>query len=519
MSKRYGIWSLAVVLLALSAAWGQDSSAQQPAEVPPDTNPQQPIPAFGQENPTPQINENPPISGLDLPNLEPHGAPLSYLQVGAHFSESLDSNIENSLGYSGFNTITRGLGSLELKRMWSHYDLELDYLGGVGYYSATGLGLEQIEELGLDQKITWKRGQLGLRDAFSYQPEGTFGSAYGATGATGAGLSGLGGLLGGTALGELGQVPRIMNVSVVDLVENLTPKSSITATGAYGFIHFTGNDPEIGNSFIGSSQTTALVAYDRILGAHDQAAIMYAYEAFDFSTGINFRSHVIQLMWGHRISGRMDFLISAGPQFTQINNVFTPAPFTDINNPGCEVAITKAGPEVECPTNGFNIGAAGRASLRYRFPKTSLDLEFLHYLTSGSGFFAGAETYIGRLSVSRPLGRIWSVYSDLGYSHNSRATPPTPSQETGCTAAAQGNPNATCPGIIAEVYAYDFAGLGVHRMIGRAFHVYASYQFNYLTFDQSYCTTAPTAGGCNRISQRHVGTIGVDWTPRPMRID
>src|SRR2546427_9533149 len=35
-------------------------------------------------------------------------------------------------------------------------------------------------QLDVDQRINWKRGQLALRDSFSYLPEGTFGfGAYG----------------------------------------------------------------------------------------------------------------------------------------------------------------------------------------------------------------------------------------------------------------------------------------------------------------------------------------------------
>jgi hypothetical protein len=56
----------------------------------------------------------------------------------------------------------------------------------------------------------------------------------------------------------------------------------------------------------------------------------------------------------------------------------------------------------------------------------------------------------------------------------------------------------------------------MRKQIGRTLRVYGSYQFNDLLFDNSFCqSTTP----CNRISQRHVGTIGLDWTPRPMRLD
>lgn len=500
MRKRRSVGVLVVVLLASSAVWAQDSSSQPPAEA----TPPQSVPPFGSDNPLPSLIENPPISGLDMPNLEPHAAPLSYLQPGAHVTESVDSNIQNSLGGSTTQSITRALASLELKRLWRNYDLYLTYLGGVGYYNVHGIGVKQIEELGFEQKILWKRGQLGLRDAFSYQPEGTFGSAYGSIATTGAGLSGLGSFFSEFALGELGQVPRIMNVSLVDAVQMLTPKSSITATGAYAFVHFLQNDPATGNSFIGSTETVGEVGYDRILGPHDQGAVVYAYQGFTFSTGATFHTNLFQLLWGHRISGRMNFLISAGPQFTEVDNLLVPAPLSDLGNPGCVAGITKQGLEVECPTNDLRISAAGRAYLHYQFPKWSLLLSYKHYLTAGSGLFFGAESDIVHVTASRPLNRVWNVYTDIGYSRNSRVLP------ISCPVSQ------TCPGVSANIYQYGFAGLGVHRMFGRNFHAFASYQFNDLAFDSSFCGTT---GPCNRTSQRQVGTIGVDWTPRPIRLD
>ena len=506
MRLRHSIWSLIVVVGALSAARAQDSSTQS-TDVTPAPSAQQPAPAFGQENAPAPVSENPPISGLDLPNLEPHAAPLSYLQAGAHVSESVASNIQNALGGAGVHTISRAMGSLELQRLWSHYDLSLDYLGGIGYFNVAGIGLKQVEELGLTQKITWKRGELSLRDAFSYQPEGTFGSAYGAVGTTGAGLAGQSAFFGGTGLGALGQVPRIMNLSVVDVVESLTPKSSITAAAGYGFVHFLGNDPGTGTAFIGSNQVSAQVGYNRLLGPHDQGALVYGYQGFDFSTGLNFHSHVIQVMWGHRISGRMDFMIAVGPQFTQINDLLLPAPVSDIDNQGCLVGIVAGLPEVECPTNDFRIGAAGRALLRYRFPKVVLDMTYDHYLTSGSGFFAGAESDIAMLRASRPINRIWSASTDIGYSRNSRVLP------LNCPATA-----TSCPGVSANVYQYGFAGASLHRNFGRTLHAYASYQFDYLVFDDSYCV-ASVPGPCSRISRVNIGTIGLDWIPRPVRLD
>jgi hypothetical protein len=500
MSKRHSILPLMLLTLALGTSRAQDStSPQSPAATsdPAQQSETPPAPAFGQDNPPSPASENPPISGIDQPGLEPHAAPLSYLQPGVHVTESADSNVSDSLGKSAVHSVTRALGSLTLQRLWSNYKLALDFVGGAGYYSANGIGFKQREQLEVDQRITWKRGELGVRDSFSYLPEGNFGGAYGSMSSLGATLGGSAApgqnvFLGGSQLGSLEQVPRIMNLSLVDVVENLTPRSSVTLTGGYGFVHFTGNAVDLlsGNRvstrFLGNTQVSAQAGYDRVLGPHDQAALMYGYQGFTFSvSGLAFHSHVVQLMWGHRISGRMDFLIAAGPQITSLNLGTAP---------------------------DLRLSVAGRASLRYRFAKTALILNFDRYITNGSGFFAGAQSDIGRLSVTRSLGRVWNGIADLGYARNSRVQGLTPEQQVLCALSS-----TQCPGVIANRYSYGFAGLGVHRMIGRNFHAFASYQFNYLTFDNSFCGVGFPA--CNRISQRHIGTIGIDWTPRPMRLD
>ncbi len=428
-----------------------------------------------------------------MPGLEPHGAPLSYLQPGFHFSESVDSHIGGTLGTSATHSVTRGLFSLDLERLWSNYKLALDYLGGAGYYNQRGIGFKQIQQLDLDQRITWKRGQLGIRDSFSYLPEGNFGGAYGSFNSEGAMLGGgafqgQNGFQGGGGFGSLGEVPRIMNLALVDLTQNLTPRSSVTITGGYDFVHYledlttssTGATPI---AFIGSREVSGQAAYNYQLNPHDQVALQYGYQGFDFSfSGLAFHSNVIQLMWGHRISGRMDFVVGAGPQFTEIRTAGLPS--------------------------GLRITGAGRASLRYKFEKAMLSVMFSRYNTSGSGFFAGAESNVARLSVHRPLGRVWSVFTDAGYSRNSRL------QSVTATSS-----NQTVTGISANTYSAGFAGFGVHRMIGREFRVYGTYEFNYLSFDGSFCSASLSGTTCARISHRHVGTIGLDWTPRPMRLD
>lgn len=529
MRKFQAIWILGMLAFALSGAWAQDNSippqSTEPApsgqqEPAPQNPPQEPVPAYGQENSPPLVSENPPLSGLDLPSLEPHAAPMSYLQPGVTVSQSVETNAGNQLGGGGATSVTRALGSLTLKRLWSHFDLGLDYIGGAGYYTLQGVGFKSLQQMEIDQKINWKRGQLSIRDSFSYLPEGNFGGGYGSIGSQG--IASLGGtafglFANGSVLGTLGLNPRIVNVSIADISENLTPKSAITAAGGYAFTHFYGNDPATGTNFIGSSQTSAQVGYNRSLTSHTQIALVYGYQGFDFSVeGTAFHTNIILGMYGHRISGRMDLLLGAGPQFTRIDSQNSVC--SDPSIPVILCGSVSGDTVVPETVKTTNIGVAAQARLRYKFTKSTLSLSYQRFETAGSGFFLGSQSDIVRLNLDRPLSRVWSAFADLGFSRNDHLQTLSAAQQATCAYNGQANPNnlPLCPGVNADTYYYGFAGAGLHRAFGRDFHGFVSYQFNELAFDQSYCIPNQP---CNRISNRNLLTFGLDWTPRPIRID
>jgi hypothetical protein len=523
--KRKAVWATAIWVLTLSmaVARAQDNNTPAPGSTA-DTSPQepqQPVPGFGQENaPAPTV-ENPPISGLDQPGLEPHAAPLNYLRPGATVSESVDSNVENTPGSGAVRSISRGLGSLTLQRLWSRYDLAAQYMGGVAYYDQKGIGWTSMQQLNLDQRINWKRGQLALRDSFSYLPEGNFGAAYGTLGSEGIsslGSSSFGGFWGGSAFGTLGFVPRVMNLSLADITENLSPRSILTAAGGYAFTHFYGSDPFSGTTYLNNSQVSAQVGFDRILTSRTQVAVLYGYQGFDFSSvGTSFHSHVIEGMYGHRITGRMDFLIEAGPQITDVN--LRSVVCSDASLPPTVGGCTAPAVLITQSSSDHRIGVAGRVQLRYQLKRTGLTMGYQRFLSSGSGFFAGAQTDVAVLRVEHPVSRVWNAFLDLGYTRNSRVQPLTAQALASCNFPGSTSPNPslpTCPGVNAARYSFGYAGIGVQRAFGRNFHGFASFQFNELGFDNSYCGGLPA---CNRISNRQVGTIGLDWTPRPIRLD
>jgi len=51
--------------------------------------------------------------------------------------------------------------------------------------------------------------------------------------------------------------------------------------------------------------------------------------------------------------------------------------------------------------------------------------------------------------------------------------------------------------------------------LGRHFGAFTSYQYDSIRFNSGSCTTGTN---CNMYG-RHVGLIGLDWTPRPIRLD
>src|ERR1700679_2473899 len=155
MNRGLIILTLTLTASAASAAWAQSDQNQPPASAP--------VPAFGQDNPAPAVSETPPISAIDQPGLEPHAAPESFLLPGLHFSESVDSNAEKQLVETSVSPVERALASLTLQKLWRNSDLAMDYVGGVHYLNQAGVGLEQIQQFDIDNRINWKRGQLGIR--------------------------------------------------------------------------------------------------------------------------------------------------------------------------------------------------------------------------------------------------------------------------------------------------------------------------------------------------------------------
>ncbi len=461
-------------LLLSVTALGQQDATQVPAQtrVPSET-PATPAPAFGQELPAPQVTLAPPVTSLDEMSLEPTIAARSFLQPGVHATESVNSN----LGKSGVVGITRLLGSLDLTRIWSRYTFIADYVGGASFASDSWSQPSQVHALTAAQRYVWRTGQLQLNDCMTYLPEGAFGysglNGAGGSGALGGG-AGCGGFGGGGSFGSLGSNPRLTNGTTLDLRESLNPRSSVTAAVGYTFTDFMGIGRNSSTNPLGttnSRQESAQVGYSRVLNHFDQLGLQYGFEQFQFPlvAAGKIDSHTVEVLYEHAVSGRMQLILSAGPQWIVSH------------------------PLVGGSTN--KIDATAHAMLRYRFPRESVALSYNRHTTAGSGIQLGSETDDVRATLGRPLTRLWTSSIDAGYSHHTALQPAAGSA-------------------IAGSYQTGFGGGGLTRRIGRYLSLQLHYQYTYELFNKN---NPQIAAGQN--FNRHIGDITLSWRPAPIRLD
>lgn len=465
-----------------------------------------------------QLSENPPLSSLDEPSFEPGFGTRSYLAPKAEVSQAVDSNGLNSLSSgTGVSETTRALGAVKLQKLWKIHPLDIDYIGGVDWYDRLNGKFYQIHSLAATQRILWRTGQLALRDSFSYLPEGTFGfssfgggggfsslGGLGGGGGTGGGIAGGGGggLFSSGQLGSIGNQPRITNMAIVDVTQYLSPRTSVVASGGYGITDFL-NNPE---GFINSQETTTQLGYNYQFSRRDQIGVVYGFQEFHYpaSSAGSLNLHLWQLLYGHRVSGRLNLLLGGGPEWVhthqEIEAIGIPALMLVIPlNKPCAATLPQG---VFCiPVNHSFISSSARVSLTYHVSsRTNVRFNYMRYVHPGSGFFAGANSNIVTFGMNHSLGRHWSVVTTEGYTRSSRLL----------SAATAVSNNA-------RSYQYWFAGAAIRRQLGHQFGAFVSYQFNDFGFGSGYCSGSGV--GCRGAYQRHIGLIGLDWTPRPIRLD
>ncbi len=469
------ILQMALLIMGMSITLAaQDNTQSQPQAPPPDTTP---APAFGQNAPI-LSPENPPVTGLDQPGLDLHPSSRSFISPAIEVSESADTNGANQLDYKGLNSVSRVVGAFDLQQFWPKSDLFLEYLGGGAFYTQPYY-VRQLQAMGFLFVTRWRTGQLAVRDAFEYLPDGsfeigTFGGSpglgianSGGIGIEGGGLPGAH-LFGGGSFGAVGNYSRLANTAIVDVVQAISPVAALTVAGGFSNAHFF--DPT--DQLINSDQLTIEGGYSHLLGRYDQIGAIYAFQLIQFPqvTGGQIYAHIMNIRYSHAISGRLRLVAGAGPEYLELEE------------------------------GGYSSrwALSARVQLHYKMGKGELIASYEKFTSAGSGLFAGSNVQAARLGYTRPLGRTWQFYGDLGYSHNTRI---------------QSTPETL--GIGAGSYNDGFASAIFRKHIGRTWEFLAAYRFGEEEFDEPITLF----GSTGRISQRQIGGIGLLWHPRPTRIE
>src|SRR5712692_4183284 len=376
-------WTTILALaLSVGAAWAQ----QKDPRVNPPAAPQQPesTSKASQEGPgTPATEtssatpDSRPLSGAEQFTLGQMGKTRSYVLVSGDFFETADTNSGVNGSATNFDTASSFTGHIELHRLWSRYELMTDYLGGGTIYkNSSGLN-STFHQFGLTQKIAWPRWSLKLNDYLGYLPESSFGFFGFNSGLAGAGLNLVNAspqfILNQTILTTHAQ--RFSNTVLGEVEYKFSSRSSITATGAYGILHFSGA------SFLNSNNAVFRTGYNHNFTARDSMALVYGFSRFRFGGSLqNIDDHSVQLAYGRRITGRLALQLSAGPEIQRVSN--------PVSGSGRQFTWT------------------AQSGLTYQFRRSYLAVSYATYLAGGSGVLNGTQSHQVQMTVGRQLSRM-----------------------------------------------------------------------------------------------------------------
>jgi hypothetical protein len=498
MKSLFGLLATAVSAAMLCAGavqaqqQGQDQS-QQPApdqgqqQTAPDqgAQPQGPIPAYhsplagaasnqdeDQEQTIPDTNSLTGVRNLSL------GSPTSrnYWQPHVDIFSTIDSNpLENAGGKTNWDTDNSFSGGVDLHHQSGESDLTLSYLGGASVSNASGVSNGVVQGLDVNEKLSFRRWVVTFIDQLYYLPQSASGfNGLGAVSLPGNGSGGLGsGLTPGQTL-LTGQGQSLENSFYTEADWLLTPRSSLTFVGGYSLLHY------FDSNLLDFGTVTARGGYNYQVDRKNTVGLDYTFSTYNYS---NFHqsitSNAVEASYGRRVTGRLAFQISAGPQIVVFQ---TP------------ISGSSVGGGTGSASTGTQLRWTLSANVNYVYRRTGLALGYSHGVGGGSGALAGSEADTVYGSVTREMSRRFSSGITGGYSRNSGlaiTTTSTPSNQT---------------------YDYWYGGGNLTHPIGRSLGITLAYQLQYQTSSSAFCI-GPT---CGTSVIRHMISFGIGWHERPL---
>lgn len=469
---------LALVCSPVIAAQDADPSSQEPAPSGPPKPaargiPGLPGPGDDQTDASDWTPDSMPLTGLQASSIGNASYRHSYIVPGLQYAGTFQDQPNGGTSSDWYSNHYLG-GNLSLVKSWGRSQLVLNNSGGGFITTQSGSGSQGngwFEQLGVAQSFVWKRWQMQILDQFGYSPVSTFGFG----GGTGLGAPGISGSLGPSVPGIGGSSspnqsiyaaagPRYTNSVATQLTYEISPRSSITAVGSYGLLHFTQAGNVDTDSYLGG------IGYNYELNRSDSIGFFYRFSATHFRGQPQaLGDHAFNFAYGRRITKRLGLELNAGPMVTFYR--------------------------IPIGNKSQAVSANGGASLSYSFEKGGLSLNYYHSLTGGSGILIGANTDQVTFSVRRSLTRVWTVQGNTGYASN--------------------RPLATQTGIQGNNYGSIFAGGGLERPIGRNLN----FSFAYTAEIQRQNPTACSGTPCSLSQTQNIVIVNLQWHTRPYVIE
>jgi hypothetical protein len=487
---------VATVARAQQQGTDQNTQSTQPTGQPTQpAQPSQPIPAY--HSPLASVANNGDETYDDTQKLVPDTTALtgiqdlslgmpatthSYWQPHLDFSSTVDSNPlaaqGQGQGQSGWTTFTSVFGGIDLHRNSGNSALTLSYIGGGSFSNDGNVSNGVIQGLNFSERLAYRRYVLSFFDQFMYAPQTPLGAAGIPNGPTlpGGGNVGLGGgyTPGQTILTARGQ--RVTNFTGGEMDVLLTSRSSLTFVGGYNLLD------SLDNSQLNYGNEIFTAGYNYQMSRANTIGFSYQFSGFNYSNvDQSIKNNIMSVSFGRRITGKLAFQASGGPDIAFVRMPITTAPGSTGSTPG---------------SSGTQVYGSFGALLQYRLQRTGLTAAYNHGVSGGSGVLAGSVADNVTGTVNRQVSRTFNVGWNAGYSRNRGL-------------AIQGTTTSN------QTYDYWFTGVNVSHPLGRALNVFLNYQLQYQNTNTSICTGTAACGTGTSLTRNQI-TFGVGWHKQPI---
>jgi hypothetical protein len=364
------------------------------------------------------------------------------------------------IGGSGtdWTTYTTILGQIDVHKISGVSNLDFIYQGAGYFATGAGEGSNSVmQQVGVAEVLNLHRWKLSLIDELGYFPQAAFGY-------TGLGI----GIVPnqGTNLGlQNGFVPsqsiltapgqRLSNTGVVEGDLLLTPRSSLTMLGSVGTLHY------FDDNLNDTTAAVASIGYNYNWTRKDTIAVFYTFGAFRYNNiNQSINSNSFQLSYARRVTGKLSFQVSGGPDWVQSTQPIT-------GSSGVTTTTTSETTDLLWTAN---------AALTYQARRGSLTVTYSHGVTGGSGVLAGAVSDNLTGTWSRQLTRMTTLSFTGGYSRN-KGIALTPG--TGITSAPY------------QSYNYWFGGATIAHRFSNSLGVSFGYTGQFQNSNAVFCVVAP----------------------------